>query len=89
MAFDLAALNSRVRSFVRFAVPALPFAFPANAWALCPMCRKALEEGNAGLIQGFYWSIILLVSLPLIVFIVVWRVYRRFSSIAKKASGPS
>jgi len=33
----------------------------------CAMCRTALEQdGGAGLIQGFYLSIVLLVSLPIL-----------------------
>ena len=33
----------------------------------CALCRTALEQdGGAGLVQGFYMSILLLVSLPLL-----------------------
>lgn len=37
-------------------------------WAgLCPLCREALvASSNEGLIQGFYLSILLLVSTPLV-----------------------
>lgn len=33
----------------------------------CAMCRKNLEQnGGEGLLRGFYWSILLLVSLPIL-----------------------
>ena len=36
-----------------------------TASAQCALCKQALESGgSAGLINGFYWSIILLVSVP-------------------------
>lgn len=42
------------------------FAPPVDA-GLCALCKKALEEsGNAGLIHGFYWSILLIGGVPLI-----------------------
>jgi hypothetical protein len=50
-----------------FAGPAQVF-FPASAWAKCPMCRIALAESGAGVIRGYYWCILILVSIPLIVF---------------------
>ncbi len=48
----------------------------------CAMCRKNLEQnGGAGLLQGFYWSILLLVSLPLLMTgtfaFLFWRAGRR------------
>lgn len=50
---------------------ALPF-------ALCALCRQALASGgNAGLLQGFYWSIALMTGVPLLIMAVVavalWR----------------
>lgn len=47
-------------------------------FALCALCRQALASGGrGGLIQGFYWSIVLLVSVPLVILaiggLVVWR----------------
>jgi hypothetical protein len=38
-------------------------------WAgTCSLCRETLRlGGNLNLIRGYYWSIILLVSIPLIV----------------------
>lgn len=58
----------------------------ASAWAMCPMCKKALEESHRGFIQGIYWSIVLMVSLPLAVFFIVWRAYVRLERKAKDAS---
>ena len=39
------------------------------AWSgTCALCRKVLEEGGgAGLIKGYYWSILLITAVPLIV----------------------
>lgn len=53
---------------------------------MCPMCKKALEESHRGFIQGIYWSIVLMVSLPLAVFFIVWRAYVRLERKAKDAS---
>lgn len=44
----------------------------------CALCRQALVSGgSAGLIQGFYWSIILIAGVPLVIIatvgIVAWR----------------
>lgn len=50
---------------------------------LCALCRRSLEQGgNAGLIHGFYWSILLIGGLPLLliltaVFIVLKAEKRR------------
>lgn len=48
------------------------FAAPAPAHAgLCALCRKTLEQsGNTGLIHGFYWSILLIGSIPLLVLLI-------------------
>ena len=55
-------------------------ASPASA-GTCALCREALASGgNPGLIQGFYWSILLIggVSLALLGMVgrLVWRAWR-------------
>jgi hypothetical protein len=36
-------------------------------WAQCALCKQALASGGQeGLIVGFKWSIVLLVSMPLV-----------------------
>lgn len=61
---------------------ALLMSAPPSLWAgTCALCREALRSGGSpGLIKGFYWSIILLVSIPLVVLGVglrfVWKQYR-------------
>ncbi len=50
-------------------------------WAgTCALCREVLRlGGSAGLIKGYYWSIILLVTMPLVILTVglryAWRRY--------------
>ncbi|MBI3322011.1 MAG: hypothetical protein HYZ91_07085 [Candidatus Omnitrophica bacterium] len=52
---------------------------------MCALCRQALiSAGQAGLIQGFYWSILLMAGVPLVILGVVglmawrhWRLRRR------------
>lgn len=50
-----------------------------QAWAgTCALCRQALTSGgNQGLIQGFYWSIVLIAGVPLVIMgtvgLLVWR----------------
>ena len=52
---------------------------PRSAWAgTCALCRQALASGaNAGLIHGFYWSILLIAGMPLVMMtvigVIVWR----------------
>ncbi len=44
----------------------------------CALCREALASGaNKGLLNGFYWSIILIVTIPLIVFAIGFKVISR------------
>ena len=41
---------------------------------LCPLCRRALEQGgNPGLIAGFFWSIILIGGVPIAIMIYLGR----------------
>lgn len=44
---------------------------------LCALCRETLASGgNAGLVKGFYWSIVLIAGVPLVIMAVaavVWR----------------
>ena len=52
-------------------------ASPAIA-GTCALCRQALASGgNPGLIQGFYWSIVLIAGVPLLMLgvigLIVWR----------------
>ncbi|MFN0118467.1 MAG: hypothetical protein ACKVQC_09285 [Elusimicrobiota bacterium] len=45
----------------------------------CPMCRDTLASGGStGLISGFYWSIILIVSVPLVFFAVGYKLIRKY-----------
>jgi len=55
---------------------------PAKALAgTCALCRQALASGgNQGLIQGFYWSILLIAGVPLAIMatigLIAWRHHR-------------
>ena len=63
---------------------------PEQAWAgTCALCRQALASGgNQGLIQGFYWSILLIAGVPLAIMAgvgwVVWQ-QRRVKRLAHRA----
>ena len=51
---------------------------PSAFAGTCALCRQALASGgNQGLIQGFYWSILLIAGIPLIIMatvgLLVWR----------------
>lgn len=60
----------------------LMFLAPAAVFAgTCALCREALQSGGSpGLIQGFYWSILLIASVPLIIMAIasrfIWRAWR-------------
>ncbi len=48
---------------------------PGNAWAMCSLCRETLRQtGKEGLLNGFYWSILLIGSIPL--FVIAFGVYK-------------
>ena len=72
-------------------VEALLVWHPPLAWAgLCALCRQALSSGgNPGLIQGFYWSILLIAGVPLVMMatigLIAWR-HRRQRRLAKHVS---
>ena len=49
---------------------------------MCALCRQALiSAGQAGLIKGFYWSILLMAGVPLVLMGVIgfiaWRHWHR------------
>ncbi len=37
--------------------------FASDAWA-CPTCKSALEEGSSHIVNGYFWSIIFMMSMP-------------------------
>lgn len=48
---------------------------------MCALCRQALaSSGNAGLIHGLYWSIVLIAGVPLVIMgiagLLAWRHWR-------------
>ena len=58
----------------------------AAAWAMCPMCRQALEANRAGAIRGFYLSTMLLIAIPIVIFSVILSVYLRLRKRAEQAA---
>ncbi len=51
---------------------------PSAVAGTCALCRQALASGgNQGLIQGFYWSILLIAGVPLAIMgavgLLAWR----------------
>lgn len=82
------ALRQFLASFI--AAMVLP---PAALAGTCALCRQALASGgNSGLIQGFYWSILLIAGVPLILMAVagffIWRHHqRRHSTLSPVCDG--
>ncbi len=67
--------------FIKTTARVFTFAFcllPFDFLSACPFCKEAL---NGGLAKGFYWSILWMLSVPVVVVgaisTVVWRAYRR------------
>ncbi len=50
---------------------------------MCALCRQALEANAAGVIHGFYWSILLLCAIPLLIFAAAAAIYLRLRKKAK------
>jgi len=72
----------------------LLLAAPSAQAGMCALCREALAKGgNPGLIQGFYWSILLIGGVPLLVLSVagaaIWRCLKQRVESPAKASPPS
>ena len=66
---------------LRLSIVGFLFAVPSAHAGMCALCRQALaQSNNRGLIQGFYWSILLIGGMPLmimaIISVIVWRVRR-------------
>jgi hypothetical protein len=55
----------------------------------CAMCRTALGSPDDPLTRGFYWSVLLLISAPYLVFasIAGWLVYRHMASRGATSAG--
>ena len=52
------------------------FELLSAGWA-CPMCKELVAGVMSRLSQGYYWSILLMVSMPFVVVgFVTWRVVR-------------
>src|SRR3954467_9026590 len=60
--------HPRRLSVLSFLISAIVLsAFPLYA---CPMCKEAISKIH-GLAQGFYWSILLMLSVPALIVIVI------------------
>lgn len=64
---------------------------PLAVAGTCALCRQALASGgNQGLIQGFYWSILLIAGVPLVIMgaigLIVWRERRSVRAVHSKGS---
>ncbi|MBI3319931.1 MAG: hypothetical protein HYZ89_05040 [Candidatus Omnitrophica bacterium] len=66
-----------------FLVAGVVLSLPVSVFAgTCALCRQALASGgNPGLIQGFYWSILLIAGVPLVLMgaigLIAWRQWHR------------
>lgn len=66
---------------------ALTLLFSPNAHALCSLCRRALAQGgNEGLVQGFFWSIILIAGMPLLMLLTGGLFYYRLMKKMRETS---
>ena len=68
-------------------------AVPSAHAGMCALCRQALAQShNRGLIQGFYWSILLIGGVPLIIMaavgFVIWR-HSHSSAFGPRSSRPA
>lgn len=66
------------------------FCFSSQAFAgTCALCRQALAMGgNQGLIQGFYWSIVLIAGMPVLIGLFFWVSFRRGARRHKQSISP-
>ena len=73
----------RTRQSISCLVAGLALSLPVPVFAgTCALCRQALASGgNAGLVRGFYWSILLIAGVPLAIMVTVgliaWRHHRQ------------
>jgi hypothetical protein len=60
--------TARLQSMTLMVVALLWLVSESTTWA-CPNCRDALagDASHAGLVQGLFWSIILLLSMPFLI----------------------
>ena len=63
---------------VRLSIVGWLLAVPPAHAGMCALCRQVLAQShNRGLIQGFYWSILLIGGVPLMLMaaisVIVWR----------------
>jgi hypothetical protein len=40
----------------------------AAAAHACPTCKDAITEGHSGMVQGYFWSILFMMSMPFLIF---------------------
>ncbi len=68
-------------SILTLALSMLTTAVPTASAGTCALCREVLRSGgNLGLIKGYYWSIVLIVSVPLVFLTLGIRyAWRRYS----------
>ncbi len=67
-----------MRRRVLFPMLSVLLAAPSAHAGMCALCREALSQGGSPrLIQGFYWSILLIGSVPLVILLAagafIWR----------------
>ena len=56
-------MKSRIAIFLLIAMALA--CHPTLVCAQCAMCKRSLETGgSAGLLEGFYWSIVLMLTVP-------------------------
>ena len=58
---------------------------PSAVAGTCALCRQALASGgNPGLIQGLYWSILLIAGVPLVMMVTVGWIALRQRRLARR-----
>ena len=84
--------RSNARTTVFSLLIALIFASVVHA---CPTCKEAVSENGGNLVQGYFWSIIFMMSMPFIIlaslstmfYLDVRRARRRLAEQAELAIG--
>ena len=79
-----ARLKCGVRAFA--GMTTLNFLSPSILFA-CPLCEEAIAKTRGGLAKGFYWSVLLMIGMPLVVIAVIAGFFIRSLPGSERGSG--
>ena len=65
-----------MKCFIKRWIPAFAGMTTLNFLSLsilfaCPLCEEAIAKARGGLAKGFYWSVLLMVGMPMVVIAVI------------------